>query len=246
MFIAIDLHIHTALSPCADDDMTPNNIVNMAIIKGLDAIAITDHNSSSNVEAVIKAADGRIIVVPGMEVQTREDVHILCYFRDIKSLKLFQKYIDDKKPHLKNSPEIFGHQLIFDEKDQVVGEEDELLLSSVDIPINELVDCVRNLNGAVIPAHIDKTTHGIIGQLGFIPPDLSFNLTEISQKNPFKNSCDTKLKYIISSDAHFLYDILERIMLIDVEKNTIPDIISYINRPFGRKSLLVTDNMDDV
>ena len=93
MMIAVDLHIHTALSPCADDDMTPNNIVNMALIKGLDAIAITDHNSCDNVEAVIKVAGDRLLVVPGMEVQTREEVHLLCYFDDLDKLIHFDGII---------------------------------------------------------------------------------------------------------------------------------------------------------
>src|SRR5690554_3641144 len=108
---AIDLHIHSALSPCSDDDMTPNNIVNMALICGLDAIAVTDHNSCDNVEAVIKAANGRIIVVPGLELQTIEEVHLLCYFQDLPSLYTFQEQINCLYDGIPNTPSIFGRQL---------------------------------------------------------------------------------------------------------------------------------------
>ena len=112
MEAAIDLHIHSALSPCGDDDMTPNNIVNMAILNGLDAIAVTDHNSCDNVEAVMKSAGERILVIPGMEIQTREEVHLLCYFYDLYSLCSFRNQIESCYDGLANNPSFFGHQWI--------------------------------------------------------------------------------------------------------------------------------------
>ena len=122
MNIAVDLHIHSALSPCADDDMTPNNIVNMAILKKLDAIAVTDHNSCDNAEAIVKLAGSQLIVVPGMEVETKEEVHVLCYFEDVDKLLDFGELIRTKLPSVANIPQIFGNQLIIDENDQIIGE----------------------------------------------------------------------------------------------------------------------------
>jgi len=122
MKTAVDLHIHTALSPCADQDMTPNNIVNMALLKGLDVISITDHNSCDNVAAVMKAAEGKILVLPGIEVQTREDIHLLCYFESIETLKDFDCELRSHLYKLDNRPEIFGHQYIMDHRDRIIGE----------------------------------------------------------------------------------------------------------------------------
>ncbi|HOO13429.1 MAG TPA: PHP domain-containing protein, partial [Bacillota bacterium] len=121
MNLTLDLHIHSALSPCGDNDMTPNNIVNMALLKGLDAIAVTDHNSAENVEAVMKLGfEKGIVVVPGMEVQSKEEVHLLCYFSDLDRALGFQQRVYDNLEG-ENNPDYFGDQLIMDEMDRVVG-----------------------------------------------------------------------------------------------------------------------------
>ncbi len=227
MKIAVDLHIHSALSPCADDDMTPNNIVNMAILKGLDAIAITDHNSCDNVKAVMKVADGRILVLPGMEVQTKEDVHLLCYFEDTKDLLDFDGYIRHFMSQVPNVPHIFGNQYIMDQEDQIIGERKELLLSSVDLSIEQVVQLAVQRGGVVVPAHIDRPSYSIISQLGFIPSNLGFSVLEFSKFDTNYTMYYQGFKHIYSSDAHQLGQILEREMLIDIHDVSLTGIIQW-------------------
>ncbi|MBR5506810.1 MAG: PHP domain-containing protein, partial [Clostridia bacterium] len=159
MKLFYDLHIHSALSPCGDEDMTPNNIVNMAYIKGLDIIAITDHNSAGNARAVMEAGKGVIKVVPGMEVTTSEEVHTLCLFPDIDSAEDMSKYVRSKMTGIKNQPEIFGRQLIMNSMDEIVGEEENLLVNAVDMDIYEVSAETKKRGGLFIPAHIDKTSY---------------------------------------------------------------------------------------
>ncbi|NLJ40154.1 MAG: PHP domain-containing protein [Clostridiales bacterium] len=226
MEIAIDLHIHSALSPCAEDDMTPNNIVNMALLKRLDAISITDHNGCDNIEAVIKAADDRIIVVPGIEVQTREEVHLLCYFNEVDKLLDFEDIIKDKLPNIKNDPKVIGNQLIIDEKDEIVGERQYMLISSIDMSLDQVLDEVQKREGAVVPAHIDRSSYSIISQLGFIPENLGIGMLEISQNNN-KHFMDLPNdRMLFSSDAHYLWQILERESFLTVDHLSISQIVN--------------------
>lgn len=226
MKYAVDLHIHSALSPCADDDMTPNNIVNMAILKGLDIISITDHNSCDNVEAAMVAAGNDILIVPGMEVQTREEVHLLCYFGKLEELLDFNLIIGQKMPHIPNNPSIFGNQYIMDSMDNIVGQREGLLLISVDMGIDEVTDEARKRGGVVVPAHVDRGSFSILSQLGFIPPNLKFSTLEIENFHSLDRLKLQGYNYIMSSDAHFLGDILEREMLIELDKIGVYDLLS--------------------
>ncbi|MGI5851542.1 MAG: PHP domain-containing protein [Clostridiales bacterium] len=231
MRIAVDLHIHSALSPCADDDMTPNNIVNMAILKKLDVISITDHNSCDNVEAVIKAADSRLIVVPGMEVQTREEVHLLCYFSWLDKLMDFEEVINNKLPNISNVPKIFGNQLIIDDEDKVVGVRDEMLISSTDLSIDQIIEEVWSRNGVVIPAHVDRPSYSVISQLGFIPHTLEDGMVEISDyKNELLRQYPSH-KLLYSSDAHELGQILERVSFLTVWDLSVSGILKALRNP---------------
>ncbi|MBM7581939.1 hypothetical protein JOD02_000776 [Caldicoprobacter guelmensis] len=227
MKIAVDLHIHSALSPCADDDMTPNNIVNMAILKGLDVIAVTDHNSCDNVKAVMNVADGRILVLPGMEVQTKEEVHLLCYFENLQNLLDFDAYIRNFMPWIPNVPEIFGNQYIMDEKDQIIGQREDLLLSSVELSVEQVVYQVLQRKGIVVPAHVDRTSYSIISQLGFIPTNLPFKVLEFSKFDTNYTMYFREYKRVYSSDAHQLGQILERRMLIDVYNVSLAAVIQW-------------------
>ena len=248
MKIAIDFHIHTTLSPCADLDMTPNNIVNMVLLKGLDAISITDHNACDNVEAVIKAAASRFLVLPGMELQTREEVHILCYFPSVEAMMDFDEVIRKYMPKMHRGAKMVGDQQIMDENDLIIGVRNEPLISSVDISLEKALNEVRNRGGVAVPAHIDRTAYGIIAQLGFIPPKANFSVLEISRNNRNKmlhhedNSIEMKWYalenigkqnfisrfpelYIFSSDAHSLGEILEREMFLEVDELSINAIL---------------------
>ncbi len=234
MKFAIDFHIHSALSPCADDDMTPNNIVNMAILKGLDIIALTDHNSCKNLPAIMDVGKKRgLMVIPGMEVQTKEEVHILCLFKDLNIAMKFDEIVHNCLPNIANDEEVFGKQLIMNSQDKVTGKESRLLISSCSLSIDDVFSLVRAFGGFCIPAHVDRTAYSIISNLGFIPPTLKIKTVEISKKGniesivkkfPYLKDFD----YIISSDAHYLWDINEREFFIDIEYMSFTEIKRYI------------------
>ncbi len=228
MKVAVDLHMHSVLSPCGEENMTPNNIVNMARLKGLDVIAVTDHNSCDNVSAVMQVAKGHLLVLPGMEIQTREEIHLLCYFKSIKDLYRFDEGVRGHMTTLLNTPDIFGHQWIMDAEDEIVGERKESLLTSLDYSLEEAVDAVHACLGTVIPAHVNRPSYSILSQLGFIPPDLPITMIEFSQNYPFTSSQFPGYAYITSSDAHELCSILEREVLLNLSSLTIIEIFNYL------------------
>lgn len=211
-----DLHIHSCLSPCSDDDMTIHNIIQMSMIKELDVISITDHNSLKqykSIQNVIKQYPIDFII--GCEIQTREDIHVLCYFKDYNRVDEFQTFLMSKHPGIKNKKEYFGNQYILDELDNVIEEEDLLLLVSLDISIDELCDVVHQMDGKIVLAHALDRGNSIITQLGFIPQNLAYDAIEVKnveQKDRILAmhpwiSRDTL--FLFNSDAHHLVDIHE-------------------------------------
>ncbi len=210
MKVYYDLHIHTALSPCGDEDMTPNNIVNMAYLKGLGMIGITDHNSARNIRSVMQAAAGKIKVIPGIEVTTREEVHTLCYFKDVDAAEdmgaLLKKYMQN----IKNRPEIFGRQLVMDSEDNIIAEEEELLINAVDLDIYEVQKETKKRGGFFVPAHIDKQSYSVMSNLGFLPPDLEVDGLEVTGCGLVEYGAKYKeYEIITNSDAHYLENISE-------------------------------------
>ena len=230
MKLYYDLHIHSALSPCGDNDMTPNNIVNMSIIKGLDMIAVTDHNSCGNVRAVMEAAGDRILVIPGMEVETSEEVHVVCYFPDIESAEKMGEYVKEHMPGVKNQEEIFGEQLYMDSEDNIIGKEENLLVTATDLDIFEVVKKVRELGGAAVPAHIDRSSYSVLSNLGFMPPELLVETVEITAKNRLKMEEEYGKKYniISDSDAHYLEDIHEPEFSVNLMSKSAKKLIEYL------------------
>ncbi len=232
MRLYYDFHIHSALSPCADDDMTPYNIVNMARIKGLDAIAITDHNSAKNVRIAMKAGEGAgVKVIAGIEITTAEDVHILSLFPTADAAEEVAEVISKSLPDIKNRADIFGRQLIFDENDNVVGEESALLMSSSSLSVDGVFLLVRSVGGVAVPAHIDRSSFSIISNLGFIPESLGVTAVEISSKadeNEYikSNPMLWGLKVLRNSDAHNLGNISERKNFVEILNNKTGEILS--------------------
>ncbi len=223
--IYYDFHIHSALSPCGDADMTPNNIVNMAALLGLDAIAISDHNTIGNAEAAM--AVGKVVgvtVIPGMEVETEEGVHILTLYPDLDAAGFVAKKVYEALPDIKNRPEIFGEQVLMDYEDNITGYEDKLLISPANISVNELFELVQTAGGLFIPAHVDRHSYSILTNLGFIPDDLDIKNIEISKAVEdlgiyLGNRPDLKkYKILRNSDAHYLADIAERGASLEIEK----------------------------
>ncbi len=217
MKLYYDLHIHSALSPCGDEDMTPNNIVNMAMLKGLDLIAVTDHNSAANVRSVASAAKGKIGFIPGIEVTTSEEVHVLCYFDSIDAAEDMGELLKKHLSPIKNRPDIFGRQCVMDQYDRIVGEEVYLLINAVDLDIYEVQKAAQARNGIFVPAHIDRTSYSVTSNLGFLPPDLAVDGLEITAEGlgRFKDKYDFEI--LTSSDAHYLENIAEREHFFDLE-----------------------------
>ncbi len=222
--IYYDFHIHSALSPCGDADMTPNNIVNMAQISGLDMIAISDHNSIKNAKAAELAGKMcGVKVIPGMEVETAESVHILTLYPDFPSAEYAAEEVYKKLPDIKNRPEIFGEQVIMDSEDNIVGYEEKLLISPTMLSINELYDLVKSAGGLFIPAHVDRHSYSVLTNLGFIPDDLDIKTIEVSKKvedlEIYLESRNELKKYNIirNSDAHYLWDIAQREAYLEID-----------------------------
>jgi len=178
-----DLHVHTVLSPCAEVEMIPPLIVQKALEKNIDLIAITDHNASANVRAVQKAAqETNLTVLPGMEVQSREDVHLLTIFETIEELETWQTEVDHALPDLPNQPDFFGEQFVVDETGNFIRNEPRLLLTSTSLSIDEIFVRVKELGGLVIPAHVERTAYGLLPTLGLISENWQLLALEISRR----------------------------------------------------------------
>lgn len=226
MKISYDLHIHSCLSPCGSNDMTPNNIVNMAMLLGLDMIAVSDHNSCLNLPAVFKVANEcGLTVVPAMEVCTSEEVHILCLMDNLSSMLDFSDEIYKFLPSFKNKTDIFGEQLILDENDNTISIEDKLLINALTISIDKLIPIVSSYNGIAIPAHVDKNSNSILSNLGFIPPEYGFTCIELKK---IDSKVDFNGKRISNSDAHYLEQINEPVNFIDLPDKSAKALISYL------------------
>lgn len=226
-----DLHIHSCLSPCGDDDMTPANIAGMAAVKGLDVIALTDHNSCKNCPAILKHGEEYgITVIPGMELTTSEEVHVVCLFPALDDAMAFDGYVYERLLPIKNREDIFGKQQIMDADDQVTGNVERLLIGATDISFDQVFGLVEAYRGIAYPAHIDKSTTSLLSNLGFVPPDSSFTCAEIStfdhlhqiqKEHPYFLQC----KMLSSSDAHYLEDIREPDYQIYARSRAAKDIL---------------------
>lgn len=220
-----DLHLHSCLSPCGDEDMTPGNIVGMSLLNGLQIVALTDHNSTKNCPAFFKIAKANgIIPVAGMELTTAEDVHAVCLFRDLESAIAFGEYVDAHRFKIQNQPEIFGHQSITDENDEVIGEEPYLLLNASYLSLEEAFAEIKKRGGVCYPAHIDRASNGIIAMLGDFPPDPYFTAFELRDgetlarcKQQHAVLRERSMVHVVSSDAHYLTDIAEEGFAIELD-----------------------------
>jgi PHP family Zn ribbon phosphoesterase len=205
-----DLHVHTVLSPCADVEMIPPLIVQKALEKNIDLIAITDHNASANVAAVQKAAEGTsLTVLPGMEVQSREDVHLLTLFETLEELKSWQTEVDEALPNLPNQSAFFGEQYVVDETGEFIRMEERLLSTATRFSIDEIFERVDALGGIVIPAHVERTSYGLFPTLGLISEKWHVLALEISRHITPERAARMfpalgKLPLIQSGDVHQL------------------------------------------
>ncbi len=177
-----ELHVHTVLSPCAEVEMIPPLIIQEALEHGADLLAITDHNASANASAVQKAAQGTgLVVLPGMELQTREEVHVLCLFDSLEQVETWQEIVNRCMPPLENDPEHFGEQFVVDETGGFIRRETRLLLTSASLTFEETILGVNRLGGLAIPAHVNRKANGLIYNLGMVPVDVPVEALEISR-----------------------------------------------------------------
>lgn len=208
-----ELHVHTVLSPCAAVEMIPPLIVEEALKKNIDIIAITDHNSIDNIQAVVEAAQGTSLhIIPGMELQTREEIHSLCLFDSFDQIKDFYEAIKNKFPQIKNNADYFGEQFVVDSTGEFISREDRLLITSSSLSLKAAWEEVEKRDGLLIPAHVNRTAFGLLPVLGFIPEDISLEIIEISKHISFEKARgqypDLERYHLIQGgDAHLLNDI---------------------------------------
>jgi len=233
------LHIHSCLSPCADNEMTPANIANMARLAGLQALAVSDHNSCINCPAVAAAAErAGLLAIPAMELCTSEEVHILCLLPDLASAAAFSGYVRQRLPGEKNNPSVFGRQLVMDDEDTVLGEEDALLIGACGVGIYEVSGLVKSFGGIAVPAHIDRASFSLLSNLGFYDSAMDFPVMEISpacdeaalrRAHPELDGC----RLISSSDAHSLVGMLPLTRTLTTEELTVRSILRSLSSPDG-------------
>ena len=235
-----DLHIHTCLSPCGDMSMSPTAIVKEAVSKGIDLIAICDHNSSENAGAVIQASEGKgIAVLPGIEVTSREEVHICALFERVDDSLRMQTFVYDNLMG-ENNEDFFGAQVVVNAEDEVLGFNNKLLIGATGLSVEKIIDAIHFYQGLAIAAHIDRERFGIIGQLGFIPPELGLDALEISPRMKMKEarirfSEYQRFPFLCSSDAHFLDDIGRGVTTFLLEEPSFDEIGMALKGEGGRE-----------
>ena len=209
-----DFHIHSCLSPCADDDNTPNNIAGMATLNNLQVVALTDHNTCRNCPGFFKAAKKQgIIPIAGMELTTAEDIHIIFLFENLEDALRFDEDVNSKRILFENRVDVYGEQYRMDGDDEVVGTDPYLLSNATTITVEECPALAEKFGGICYPAHIDRQANGIISTLGTFPDIKGFKCCEFHDKDKIdeymKNYPIGDRKIVISSDAHYLWDMRE-------------------------------------
>lgn len=237
-----DMHLHSCLSPCGDNDMTPNNIVNMGLISSLDIIALTDHNSCKNCPAAMTVAKKcGITLICGMELCTSEEIHVICLFDTLENAMDFDSYVEKHIPDIKNNEQIFGQQLILDSNDNITAHYDKLLVTATDISVTDVTKLCDDFHGACYPAHIDKSSYSLLSQLGDIPSECGFTSYEISARGDVAHLKEqfnvlNNAPLLLSSDAHYLEDIFPKRAWLELDDKTPESVIYAIKNgcKFGR------------
>ncbi len=218
-----DFHMHSCLSPCGDNDMTPNNIAGMGTLCGLQIMALTDHNTCKNCPAFFVACLRQgIVPVAGMELTTAEDIHLVCLFETLEQAMDTDSALQAHRSLIVNRPDIFGDQLIVNGDDEETGRETYLLPNATDLPLERAAAFIREHGGICYPAHIDRPSNGIIAVLGTFPDSPDFSCAEVHDPERFEAMRDEypvlKDKILLSgSDAHYLWDIREKCCFLELD-----------------------------
>ncbi len=234
--VRADLHVHTCLSPCADTQMQATAIVKQAKKVGLDMIGICDHNSAENVAAVVKAGlrEG-LAVIPGMEITSSEEVHILGLFNTGRDVMHLQDMVYENLAG-ENDDQVFGPQTVVDEWDRVVGTNSKLLIGATTLTVEQIVEAIHRWAGLAIASHVDRERFSLIGQLGFIPEGLKLDAVEVSMASSINEEYGYPV--VTSSDAHFLEDIGKNSTYFMIEDMSVDEINKALRNEMGRRIIL--------
>jgi len=218
-----DLHIHSCLSPCADNDSTPANIAGMAALNGLGIVALTDHNSTRNCPAFCAAARRMgLVPIPGMELTTAEEVHAICLFPTLEQAMAFGERVEACRIRIPNRPEIFGDQLVMDEDETVIATEPDLLINATSLTLSDAYRLACGMGGVSYPAHIDRPSGGLIAVLGDFPDDPPYTAYELNREESRAEYLANyphlrELVSVVSSDAHQLGAIAEAAHYVELD-----------------------------
>jgi 3',5'-nucleoside bisphosphate phosphatase len=234
--IRADIHIHSVLSPCGSLDMSPAAIISKAVEKGLEMIAISDHNSTLNCNLAVELGkEAGLSVLRGAEVTTAEEVHCLSIFPDEAAAASFQEFLNDKMQHIKNVPERFGYQLVLDRDENIVDEVEYFLPAALTASIDEVERKVHSLGGLFIPAHIDRPAFSLYSQLGFMPSDLAADAVEVTGRIP-----EMKCPVIRNSDSHMIDQVGKRYTTYMLNEPTFSELAMALRSENERRVISVT------
>ena len=210
--------------------MTPGNILGMAKVKGLDIVAISDHNAARNLPAAEKIAEAYdLLLLPAIEITTSEEVHMLGYFPDVQTALDFGAMLKEHLPKKKNKPSLFGNQFVMNEDDEVIDEEDALLIGATDLTLTECAARVRAVGGVPVPAHINRGSNGLLINLGMMPDDPSFTTVEVWKHLPCPLEPLDGKHVLHSSDAHYLGDIQERDFMLRLPERSVSALLKWMD-----------------
>lgn len=237
MRFACDLHMHSCLSPCGSNDMTPNNMCNMAALLGYNCIALTDHNTARNCPAHEKVCrEIGLLFIPGMELCTSEEAHCVCLFPTTEAALAFNDYIDEHMDKFPNDREAMGEQLIMDENDEVIGEIEHTLLVASEVSIDDVFTLAAQYGGIAYPAHIDRSSYSALSTLGVFPDWAGFTAAEVSLRGdvdalraqiPLLSS----LHIMRASDSHYLDRMPDPFFHLELEQASAKCLIDTLRAP---------------
>lgn len=234
MKLTYDLHMHSCLSPCADDEMTPANMAGMAMLAGMDVVALSDHNTARNCGAFMEAcAKAGLLALPAMELTTSEEAHILCLLPTLEAALALDDYVYERLLPVKNRPEKFGRQLLMDADEKVTGEEERLLLNATSIGVYDVAALLRGFGGVAVPAHIDRDSFSIISNLGFMDREMGFGIVELSRGADAAalaaGHAELRgMPVLVNSDAHRLCDMPDAEFALEADERTAAAVIDAI------------------
>jgi len=231
-----DLHIHTCLSPCADDTMTPRAIVLRAKELRLDMIGVCDHNAAGNVAAARHAGEREgVCIVGGMEITTREEIHILGLFGTDAELQGMAELVGE---HLggRNDPDAFGFQVVVDEEDCPTGLDERLLIGATDLALEQVIQAIHGFGGLAIAAHVNRGAFSLTSQLGFVPPGLPLDAVELGAGTDAAAGVPGigGLPVVRSSDAHYISDIGPRCTVLRLATPSFAELAMALRGEEGR------------